>query len=395
MLYNYIMNNTPKLNMELVKPSAINKSVQTKGIEKTAIEVTQFLGTKPFPYKHLFGYHYLAIMKNLKTYYETMVDAPNLIRVYESERIPLMRMYKAVTPLIPLQYNGKNYIIPCSNSMYYTHNCLSEYYQEGVRLKAKRKKAYRYPIEYWSDFKLRKVWIKRLIKDRIPFTFTNIRDMMDKIIRHQCDHFSPTVLIDLLQFTDFYSPASNGVILDICAGWGDRMLTAIAIGAKKYIGVDPNTDLRPGYEKILSTLSEEMPDDAEYTVIYKPCETLDNESLSKVDSGSLISSKVDLVWACPPYFNAEEYSMDETQSTVKYEEIRDWLHNFLLPSLEFACKQLRKDGSMILTLNDIFNRRTYEPLNFTEFVNLWIGAYCVEMDYMGCVYFHSSDNSSV
>ena len=51
----------------------------------------------------------------------------------------------------------------------------------------------------------------------------------------------------------FYRKYNATRILDFTAGWGSRMVAAIA-GEIDYIGIDSNTSLKPGYQKILNLL---------------------------------------------------------------------------------------------------------------------------------------------
>ena len=42
----------------------------------------------------------------------------------------------------------------------------------------------------------------------------------------------------------------------------------------------------------------------------------------------------DTVFTSPPYFNVERYSYDDTQSWVKYKDIKDWNEKFLQKTLK-------------------------------------------------------------
>merc|ERR1711990_601221 len=85
----------------------------------------------------------------------------------------------------------------------------------------------------------------------------------------------------------FYRKSGATRVLDFTAGWGARMVGAIA-GEINYIGIDSNTKLKPGYDKILSALKPY--NKSKVKLFFKKAEQVDFSKLPKYD----------LVFTSPP-----------------------------------------------------------------------------------------------
>ena len=82
-------------------------------------------------------------------------------------------------------------------------------------------------------------------------------------------------------------------VLDFTAGWGARLIAAMALDID-YTGIDANKALKPGYDKIIKTLSPYSK--SKVKMIFKKAETVD---ISKL--------KYDFVFTSPPYEYLEVY----------------------------------------------------------------------------------------
>ena len=70
----------------------------------------------------------------------------------------------------------------------------------------------------------------------------------------ECNFFNPALCMRLyLGYNRTRGPIK---VLDPSAGWGDRMITAIACGdlVAEYHGYDPNADLKEAYQEIIDRL---------------------------------------------------------------------------------------------------------------------------------------------
>lgn len=111
---------------------------------------------------------------------------------------------------------------------------------------------------------------------------------------------------------DYYHPR---LVLDPCAGWGGRMLGAIASGAE-YIAFEPNTET---YKHLLELAKFLQIDNRVH--IY-------NEGAENINSDDF---KVNLILTSPPYFDLEIYCDEPTQSITGYDNYDAWLNNWLNP----------------------------------------------------------------
>uniref|UniRef100_A0A6C0I637 site-specific DNA-methyltransferase (cytosine-N(4)-specific) n=1 Tax=viral metagenome TaxID=1070528 RepID=A0A6C0I637_9ZZZZ len=114
-------------------------------------------------------------------------------------------------------------------------------------------------------------------------------------------------------------------VLDVCAGWGGRMIGAKSMdkgGALKvhYTGIDPCAKT---YEA-LRAIRDEL-ELTNVTLINKPAEV----ALQEMDPGATY----DIALTSPPYYNLEIYSDEPTQSVSSSEldGYQTWLNKFLSP----------------------------------------------------------------
>ena len=125
---------------------------------------------------------------------------------------------------------------------------------------------------------------------------------------------------------DKYKPQ---IVLDPCAGWGGRMLGAVASGAQ-YIAFEPNTKTFANLNALVKFLQIEN----KVTLI---CD--DALQMEKYDI-----PKVDLVLTSPPYFNLEVYAHESTQSISSHSDYNNWSKYFLKELIHLSLSKLKSDG---------------------------------------------------
>lgn len=123
-------------------------------------------------------------------------------------------------------------------------------------------------------------------------------------------------------------------VLDPCAGWGGRMLGAMAADVH-YIGIDSNVDLHAGYDRLLRLVSPHSY--SEVHMIFRPAETIDFASLPSYDC--IITS--------PP--SVESTGREWYPHSPVY---RDTATEFIVPVLGRAFRGLKKNGWMCLSVPD-------------------------------------------
>jgi hypothetical protein len=138
-----------------------------------------------------------------------------------------------------------------------------------------------------------------------------------------------------------YCHKNPGKVLDICAGYGGRLVGAIASGAlAMYVGIGANIETVEANRRLAADLgfSEKM------NLIHAACEDV---QLSDIDSGFDLSS------TSPPYFCKEIYSNESTQSCHRYPTPERWRDRFLLPAMKMQAAVLKPGGFVVVNVADV------------------------------------------
>jgi hypothetical protein len=121
-----------------------------------------------------------------------------------------------------------------------------------------------------------------------------------------------------------YIYAKYGVkkVIDYSCGWGARCIAALSLGVE-YYGIDPLT-------------SDRINDMIKYFggTGFSVLGCSEQEDYS-------VFPDVDMCFSCPPYFNLEIYSTDETQSS-HYDEYSIWLENYWRPTVKKCYPKCQK-----------------------------------------------------
>jgi hypothetical protein len=301
-----------------------------------------------FPFHKYFRGNPRELFKNITKLQLTISHSPFRLHSYYP---------KYGTYLAPKFRDSPTLIIGVKNA-YEMADVLSDHFIEHIRLKAKRYDQIRSIFECWTDDSCLKE-IFRLNLENEYITPNVLRDSFYQNIP-ETKIFNPTWGVALLELV-FNIPKeklSKKKWLDISAGWGDRLLTAMALDMD-YIGYDPNIELRQGHSEMIKMFGNSD----RHKVIYEPFET-----------ATLPNGPYDVILSSPPYFNLEEYAPNQKgQSIVSYPEFNEWMVNFLFVSLSRAWEKLDIEGYLILHLGDARTIVTCEATNiFIE--NYLIGA---------------------
>jgi len=176
------------------------------------------------------------------------------------------------------------------------------------------------------------------------------KENLEKAIRfNRGNHSTPyaSEIIRSLSFTNslgkvtMYRPlmARNVVahfgaktVLDVCAGWGGRMIGAksVDLDCIHYTGIEPNTKTYAGLCAIRDELGL-----SGVTLICEPAEKALLEMPKEI--------KFDMALTSPPYFNLEIYSDESTQS-VGQKDYQTWINTFLKPVIIGVIGRVRFSG---------------------------------------------------
>ena len=135
-------------------------------------------------------------------------------------------------------------------------------------------------------------------------------------------------------------------VLDPSAGWGDRLSGFLASNCTEhYVGIDPNSKMHPCYRKQFDFYSQRV-GGKRADFIHSPAEDVDLSEYKEY---------FDLVFTSPPYFDAERYTTEKTQSFARYDSAEKWLNGFMFPTLKKGWESLREGGVMIINIVDVYN----------------------------------------
>ncbi|MDO9015147.1 MAG: hypothetical protein Q7U84_10315 [Polynucleobacter sp.] len=157
------------------------------------------------------------------------------------------------------------------------------------------------------------------------------------------------------------------VIYDPSMGFGGRLLGALSLRdrAVNYIGTDPNTEnwikelgiSRYEYMERVFKSHVRYGEQFKGTYICSGSEDVaSNKEFIKY------KGKVDFIFTSPPYFSAEIYSDEPTQSSIKYKEYSSWRDNFLRTTLKTCAEWLKHDRFLAFNIADINVGSTQYPL---------------------------------
>ena len=129
----------------------------------------------------------------------------------------------------------------------------------------------------------------------------------------------------------------DGVVWDMSCGWGGRLLGFFAASnTKHYIGTEPSTRTYEGLMKMKK----------DFTYLNKKVD------IYKKGSEEFLPQKesLNLCFTSPPYFDTEKYSLEKTQSFIKFPTEDEWINGFLKKTIENCYSGLKYNCYMLLNI---------------------------------------------
>jgi hypothetical protein len=142
-------------------------------------------------------------------------------------------------------------------------------------------------------------------------------------------------------------PDEGGVVWDMSAGFGGRLLGALACDrVERYIGTDPSTFAMDGLREMAAEL---VPMAEQFGR-----RTLEVE-LRKVGSEDFLPDRnsLDCAFSSPSYFGWEQYSNEPTQSHIKFPTQHEWLHGFIGATLRNCAHGLKRNGVLAVNIASV------------------------------------------
>jgi len=187
-------------------------------------------------------------------------------------------------------------------------NLCTSYFPNRYRARSKKQPS---AFEAWHDEKL----LKRAIRFQLKVGDPVLPHRVLKAVTMNCR--TPTVFRPTTArfIYERYCPP-GGKVWDPCAGYGGRLLGALAAGVH-YTGTDVDAETIAGNQHLLDVLGKEA------VLVQTAAETFDPPD-------------VDVVFTSPPYFHQERYAGGQGQSWRQYQGLDEWLEGFLRKVLRGA-----------------------------------------------------------
>jgi hypothetical protein len=156
-------------------------------------------------------------------------------------------------------------------------------------------------------------------------------------------------------------------VYDPSMGYGGRCLGALAAACDRpihYVGTDPNTDnwispTRSRYHYLADFYNSTVGQRHHASVETYCC---GSEDIHHVTEFSRHRGQVDIVFTSPPYFCAELYSREDTQSAIRFPTYAAWRDGFLRPTLKTCTDWLKPGGYLLWNIADVKVGSNYVPL---------------------------------
>jgi hypothetical protein len=171
-------------------------------------------------------------------------------------------------------------------------------------------------------------------------------------------------------------PGDNFVILDMCTGWGGRLLSSLCIFHRlreeylkrvgrqlhvTYLTTDPNKDVHDRFKNIILDWFEliEPEDTSEYFHFKKEtlgCQTPEFLNFCKTVLSNFGLAGVNVSLTSPPYFDREKYSKDKSQSNLMYPKYPVWRIKFLKGMIDNVHELLIPGGRFYLNISNTYEK---------------------------------------
>jgi hypothetical protein len=171
------------------------------------------------------------------------------------------------------------------------------------------------------------------------------------------------------EFTKHIAEDGPLIVYDPSAGWGGRIVGAMATHNARhlhYVGTDPNSDNyfddgTSRYSEVADFFNDNVTGRYRntYEVLKSGSEEVRNNEAFKAYRGRL-----DFVFTSPPYFAAEGYSDEETQSYKKFPTYAEWRDGFLKETLKTCVEWLKPQRWLCWNIADVTVGSKAVPLEY-------------------------------
>ena len=201
------------------------------------------------------------------------------------------------------------------------------------------------PIEVFTDDQSFLRAIERRTRLGNAFTDGGLRKILRTFSSTQSvSNFRPTAAAAVYHRL---LPDEGGVVWDMSAGFGGRLLGALACDrVDHYVGTDPSTYAMDG----LREMAAELVPMAEHLGRHAF-----EAELHQVGSEDFVPERnsLNLCFTSPPYFGWEHYSDAASQSHKKFPTQHEWLHGFIGATLRNCAHGLKRNGILAINIASV------------------------------------------
>jgi hypothetical protein len=192
------------------------------------------------------------------------------------------------------------------------------------------------PLLRWHDPWYITMQLRHLVKTKDEIAVEDVRHIVLRMGYTPCQ-FPPAVAKAVIDW------CQAKTVVDPCAGWGDRLVGALASAATSYVGIDTNRGVHWGYERA----AEHFRGRGGCVPSFRCADATKAETWVGLNG-------VDLVLTSPPHANFELY--DDAYNGKETAE--EWGRRFAQPLAVNACASLRSGGILALHLSNVRIRQT-------------------------------------
>jgi len=214
----------------------------------------------------------------------------------------------------------------------------------------KRHMPHIYEVSNFKGENIKKLWTRgNILKALIVNRKSHPTPYVSEIIRQigfMCGTSKVTIYRPLLT-KRIVNAFNSKNVLDVCVGWGGRMLGSACIDDVKYTGIEPFSKTYKGLYDIKNELN------LENVILYND---IAENILPK------LNKEYDLALTSPPYYNLEIYSDESTQSH-NYGTYEQWTNKFLKPVVHGVLDKLVDGGKSCWSVKNFKTDKSYNLLD--------------------------------
>lgn len=164
-------------------------------------------------------------------------------------------------------------------------------------------------------------------------------------------------------------------VFDSSSGFGGRLLGALSSKKNlRYIGCDPNSETQKHLHELGGYIEEVTGRENSFELFEKGSEEF-----------CYGDNTIDFAFSSPPYFDLELYSVEDTQSSMKYPTLESWLEGFVRGTIKNLYRMLKPGKFYCVNIADFTSpsggichfvdewTRISEEEGFERMPNLYLG----------------------